>query len=366
MLTLLRVRGVPVMVAPSWLLIGLLLTLVYGPVIDDAVVGISRPVAYLTAFGFAVLFALCVLAHELGHTLVSIALGYPVTRVVLFVLGGVSEIEGEPTRPRHELAIAAAGPLVSLVIAAGAFGGYAASPAGSVAAAIFALVAWSNLVLAAFNLLPGLPLDGGRLLRAAVWGLGASNARSTRVAAWSGRGFAVLLAAATLVLARGPQAFATTALMLFLALYLWVSATASLTLARLRERLPGVDLRSLLRPGLLVPADLSVAEALRRVWEAGARGLVIVDATQRPVSIVDEQLIGAVPPERRPWTPVADVAHPLGEHGVVAVDGDAAALLEHVQHHPAREYLAVSADGSPAGIIATADFARVLKEHSTR
>ena len=92
MLTLSRIRGVPVMVSPSWLLIGLLLTVVYGPVIADAVDGITDGVAYLTAFGFSLLFAVCILAHELGHTLVSKALGYPVTRVVLFVLGGVSDI----------------------------------------------------------------------------------------------------------------------------------------------------------------------------------------------------------------------------------------------------------------------------------
>lgn len=364
MLTLARVAGVPIMVSPSWLLIGLLLTYVYGPIVDDAVSDIGRGGAYAVAFGFSLLFAACVLAHELGHTLVSQALGYPVKRVVLFALGGVSEIDGEPTRARHELAIAAAGPLVSIGLAAGTFGGYYASDDGSIAAALFALLAWSNLVLAAFNLLPGLPLDGGRILRAAVWGLGASSIAGTRVAGWCGRVFAVVLAVGTLLLVRGPDAIPATVLTCFLALYLWVSASASLTIARLRSRLPEVDVDQLLRPGLLVPDDLSVAEALRRVWQSGARGLVVVDAAQRPTAIVDELQIGAVPPPRQAWTPVSEVARPITDGTTVVAGTDAEALLEHMQRHPAREYLVVSGDGQPAGIIATADFARMLKEHS--
>lgn len=366
MLTLARVRGVPIMVSPSWLLIGVLLTVIYGPVIDDAVDDVSGSTAYLVAFSFSLLFAVCILAHELGHTLVSTALGYPVKRVVLFVLGGVSEIDGEPTRARHELAIAAAGPLVSIVIAGAAFGGYFASPAGSIGAALFALLAWSNLVLAAFNLLPGLPLDGGRILRAAVWGFGASSVTSTKVAAWCGRVFAVLIVAVGLLVIRGPESLPASVLTAFLGLYLWVSATASLRVAQLRSRLPEIRVETLLRPGLLVPDDLSVAEALRRVWEAGARGLVLVDSALRPTAIVDEQLIGAVDAQRQPWTPVRDVAHPIGDGATVALGTDATALLEHIQTHPAREYLVLAADGAPAGIIATSDFARELKEHSSR
>lgn len=362
MLTLGRVRGVPIMVAPSWLLIGVLLTLVYGPIIDDLVDDISGSTAYASALGFSILFALCILAHELGHTLVCLALGYPVKRVVLFLLGGVSELEGEARRARHELVIAASGPLVSVAIAGAAFGGYTATDPRSLFGVLLALLAWSNVVLAAFNLLPGLPLDGGRILRAVVWGCGASAITGTRVAAWSGRVFAVLVAVGGAVLNRGPDAVAGVMLSFVLAVYLWISATQSLRVAELLARLPRVRVADLLRPGLLVPADLSVAEALRRVWEGNARGLVLLDATERPSAIVDEMLIGAVPPERRAWTQVSEVARPLEPGLTVPADVDADGLLKHMQRNPAREYLAVDADGAPAGIIATIDFARRLKE----
>lgn len=361
MLTLGRVRGVPIVVSPSWLFIGLLLTAVYGPIVDRAVPGISASTAYLTSFGFSVLFALCILAHELGHTLASTALGYPVKRVVLFLLGGVSEIEGEPTRARHELAIAVSGPLVSLVIAAGAFGGYLATGSPSLIGVLLALLAWSNVVLTAFNLLPGLPLDGGRILRAVVWGLGASSVTGTRVAAWSGRVFAVLIAITGFVLNRGSTGILAAVMSIALAAYLWVSASQSLKIAELLNRLPGVRVADLLRPGLLVPADLSVAEALRRVWQSDARGLVLLDAAEQPSAIVDEVVIGAVPPDRRPWTQVSEVARPLEPGLLVPVGLDATDLLKQMQRTPAREYLVVETDGSPAGIIATVDFARRLK-----
>ncbi|MEO9138541.1 MAG: site-2 protease family protein [Jatrophihabitans sp.] len=356
-----HVRGVPVVVSPSWVFIGVLLTVVYGPVVRHAVTDISGSTAYLAAFGFSVVFALCILAHELGHTVVSTALGYKVKRVVLFVLGGVSEIDGEPTRPRDELAIAASGPFVSVIIAAAAFAGYLGVERGSLLGVLLALLAWSNVALAAFNLMPGLPLDGGRILRAAVWGFGASSTTATRVAAWSGRFFAVVVAVLGVVLNSGPDTVAVSILTLFLAVYLWASATQSLKVAELISRLPLVRIPDLLRPGLLVPADLSVAEALRRVWESNARGLVVLDTADRPSAIVDEALIGAIPPERRPWTQVSEVAAPLSPGRTVSARVDAKALLQHMQRHPAHEYLALDQDGAPAGIIATIDFANQLR-----
>lgn len=360
-ITLGRFRGVPIVVAPSWLLITVLLAIIYGPIVRDAAPQASSSTAYVASFGFAVLFALCILAHELGHTVVSMALGHPVRRVVLFLLGGISEMDGEPERARDELLIAAAGPFVSVALAGIAWGISTTASAHSIYGILCALLAWSNIVLAVFNLLPGLPLDGGRLLRAIVWGAGASPLTGTRVAAWAGRALAVLVAVSGLIVDRTSAGVAAGLLSFALAAYLWLGATQSLKSADLLQRLPNVRVPELLRPGLLIPSDLSVAEALRRVWDRNARGLVIVDSAQHPSAIVDEVLIGLVPPERRPWTAVTDVARPLEPGLVVPVSIDAKELLERMQTTPAREYLAVSEDGSPAGIIATADFARLLR-----
>ncbi len=135
----------------------------------------------------------------------------------------------------------------------------------------------------------------------------------------------------------------------------------SLKLAQLMAKLPEVSVAELLRPGMFIPADISVNEALRRAWDSQARGLVLLDPGQQPTAIVDEVQIGAVPPDRRPWTPVSAVARPL-EAGLMVPDGiDAQGLLRRMQTTPAHEYLVVRPDGSAAGIIATRDFAQRLQ-----
>lgn len=356
-----RFFGVPLYFAPSWLIIAGLLTVYYAPIVRDVVPGVSGSATYLGAFAFAVLFALCVLAHELGHTAVSLLLGNPVRRVVIFLLGGVSEIERDPARPRDEFLISAAGPLVSLLLT-GAFGGATQVVAhDSMAGVLVALLFWSNLVVVAFNILPGLPLDGGRMLRAVVWAISRSRMTGTRIGAYAGYGVAVLVALSGLLANRTSLGFTAGVFSFALSAYLWFGATQSLRVGELLEKVPAVHVDALLRPGLLVPPDLSVAEALRRVWTGHARGLVLTDSYDRPRAIVDEARIGAVPPERRPWTPLDAVARPLEPGLILSRRLAGEDLLAAIRATPAHEYLVVNDDGTPAGILATADLAAVLK-----
>ncbi len=354
------VRGVPILVAPSWLLVAVLLTAVYTPVLRNAVDGLGAGAATVAALGFAVVFAGCVLLHEVGHSLVSIALGHRVRSITLFALGGVSEIDGEPDRARDELLISAAGPLVSVGIAAAAWGLWQLTPDYSLLGAFAALLCWSNAVLAAFNLLPGLPLDGGRLLRAAVFGLGASRLSATRVAAWVGRLVALAVVASAFFVERGTGGVAAAVMSVALGAYLWFGAGQAVVGASVTARLPGIDVAALLRPGLFVRADVSVAEALRQARATGAQGLVLLDAADRPSALVDEVLISAVPLERQAWTPVSSVARPLTAELTVPATIAPSELLEHIQAAPAREYLVVDGAGAPVGLLNARDFARQL------
>lgn len=352
--------GVPIYFAPSWLLIAGLLTYYYGPIVERAVPGVSSSSAYLVAFVYAVLFALCVLAHEVGHTAVSLLLGKPVKRIVIFLLGGVSEIEREPDRPRDEFLIAAAGPFVSALITGGLALGYLALDHQSMLGVLVLLLFWGNLIVVAFNLLPGLPLDGGRLLRSAVWAVARSRLAGTRAGAWAGRIVAVGVLVLSPVLNQGALGFSAGIITVMLAVYLWFGAGQSLKLAEVMDRLPRVDLESLLRPGLLVSPDLSIAEALRRMWQGSARGLVLIDARDQPAAIVEEARVNAVEPDRRAWVQLSAVARPL-EAGLVLQRGlSGEALLDAVRQTPASEYLVVDDNGAPAGILATADLAAAL------
>jgi Zn-dependent protease len=291
----------------------------------------------------------------------SLALGKPVRRVVVFLMGGMSEVESQLERPRDELLVAAAGPLVSIAVTGLTAVGYANLPSHTLLGALVALLFWSNLVLTVFNLLPGLPLDGGRLLRAALQGLGASSRISTAVAAWCGR----LLAAGVLLLGiaiRDPS-WGTTGVVVsgVLAFYLWVGAARSQRLAVMLERIPRLRAAELLRPGLFVASDETVAKALDRAWSAGARGLVTVDGRGQPVGIVDELRAGAVPPERRPWVAISEVARPLEDGLVLPVRLEGQALVTALQTTPSREYLVVNEDGTPAGMLSALDVATALQ-----
>jgi CBS domain-containing protein len=220
---------------------------------------------------------------------------------------------------------------------------------------------WGNLVVAAFNLLPGLPLDGGRLLRALVWSVARSRLSATRISAWCGRVIAVVVAGSGIIVNRDTFGVTPTLITLVLAAYLWVGAGQSLRLAEVLDRAPSLSLATLLRPGLLVRSDVSVAEALRRAQDENVGGLVVVDASDHPSAIVDERQISAVPVPQRPWTAVSAVARPLADGMVLPVDLSGTALLDAVRATPASEYLVVDARGTPAGILSTADLASALR-----
>jgi Zn-dependent protease len=359
------VRGVPVDVAPSWIAICLLLTLVYGPVIETAVPSAGSTTAYVASLGFAIVFAVCILAHEVGHTLVGLALGHPVRRIVLFALGGMSEMDDEPERARDDLLISGAGPAVSLAIAGVGWAAGLGLAGDTLWGALFDLLCWSNLLIAAFNLLPGLPLDGGRLLRGLLHACGVRVTAATVAAAWTGRALAVAVALSGLLVERTALGLAAGVISIGLAAYLWFAAGLAIRASRLLDRLPAVHVEDLLRPGLLVPFDVSVAEALRRAWAREVRGIVLVDSHEQPSAIVDEARIVQIPEQQRPWVQVSTVSRPLVDGLILPAGLDAHGLLKRMRDVPATEYLVVHADGSPAGIITAADFARRLSRVET-
>lgn len=358
-----RFFGVPVYFTPSWLLIAGIITFAYAGYVEREVTGITTGGSYAVAFAFAVLLALSLLAHELGHTAVSLALGMPVRRVVIFLLGGVSEITTEPRRPGEEYLVAVAGPLVSLFLGAVGAALLPLTTDGSVAQVLIRLLVVSNLLVMVFNMLPGLPLDGGRLLRAGVWQLAGDRLTGTRAAAWGGRVIAVLVVVAAIALSQDYSglAFGNLFLGALLAAFIWVGANQSLAAATINSRLPALRVADLVRPALEVPASLPVAEALRRAWESRMGAMVVVDTNGRPTAVVSETHVRAVPEPRRPWITVSEVSRPLEpgltlSHGLSGKD-----VLEALRSTPATEYLVEGVDGALVGVLAAADVARSLR-----
>jgi len=191
--TLFGVRGVPVRIDRSFLLVVAFVTYLFYGRLTDVLGGEGPVILLLSAVAAAVLFFASILAHELGHALTSLDRDIPVVSITLFALGGVTQSTREARRALDEFVIVGIGPFVSLVLAGG-FGLLATATQGWTAmAAVMGYLGWTNLLLAVFNIVPGYPLDGGRLLRALLWGVTGKPNQATRWAARVGQVFALLV-----------------------------------------------------------------------------------------------------------------------------------------------------------------------------
>ena len=224
-------------------------------------------------------------------------------------------------------------------------------------------------MIGVLNLVPGLPLDGGRVLKALVWGASGNQHRATIVAGWGGRLTALALLAWPLVqepVIGEPPSILDLVLVFILGLFLWTGATAAMAHARLRERLPALVARPLARRTLTVPADLPLAEAVRRAQEAQAGSIVTVSPDGTPVGIVSEAAVTAMPAERRPWVPVSTVARAIEEGLTLPATVAGEDLVLAISRRPAEEYLLVEADGRIYGVLSTADVDRAFRDNGRR
>ena len=338
----------------------MLIAFFFTPVVVQQIPSLGS-LGYLVGFAFAVLLGLSVLVHELSHSVTALAYRYQVRRITLHILGGLSEIEGDARRPWPDLVIAFMGPFASLVLAAGSFALLQVLPTGTVVHLVAWQIAAANLIVGLFNLLPGLPLDGGRIARDLVWALTGREATGTVVASWLGRVVAVVIAAlAVLPTLRGYTDWFWLLWGMAIAAFIWVQAGAALRMSRLRSKLPAVTARALTRRAIPVPADTTVAEAMQRLEAAQAGGLVTTDRFERPVGIVNEEAVRALPVERRPWVPVSSVSRSLAEAARVPVDAVGEDLVGLLQSFPAPEYLVVTPDGSIYGVLTYSDVERAV------
>jgi Zn-dependent protease len=192
--TLFKIRGIPLRIHPSWFVILLLATLAFQQHYSQALnPAPAEPQRWVLALVTAVLLFVSVLLHELGHSLVALAQGVKVRSITLFLLGGVASVERECSTARGALLVAAAGPAVSLVLGAGLLAmAHNAAHLSPVLGAMAAELGGLNMVLALFNLLPGLPLDGGLIVKALVWQVTGSQRKGLQVANASGTFLAYL------------------------------------------------------------------------------------------------------------------------------------------------------------------------------
>lgn len=278
------VARIPLRIHLSWLVVLFLVT----SSLSVSLAPVAGPFAPVVGLVTAMAFFAALVAHELGHALVARRVGVGVSAITLFVFGGVASLEGEPQRPRDELAIAIAGPIVSLVVAGVTFAlSLLALP--PVLVEPLRWLARVNAGIAVFNLLPGFPLDGGRVLRGILWAIWHDAYRATNTAARIGRGVAY----AMITLGVGVAAFG------FIGDGLWIGLVGWFLLSAARAAVP---------PLPTIPANASVATYVNFVMTTGDRRPFLIVDNQRALGAITIERALRVPPQFRQVVTVRDLA----------------------------------------------------------
>lgn len=358
-----RVAGAPVIVTPTWLLAAVLLTAAFAPSVRNAT-GLGSG-AYVVALVFVVLLFVSVFAHEVAHGLVGRARGQDPSEFVLTLWGGHTAFRGPAGGPATAALVAVAGPVTNVVLAGVFLGLSRLVPDQSLPQWLLWSGAFSNGFVAVFNLLPGLPLDGGQLLESAVWAGTHDRTRGTVVAAWTGRAVAVLVVLWALLPAlasgRSPSLF-TVVWAVLIGSFLWSGATAALRAARQQRVVRVLSVRTVGRPAVAVGHEESVAVAGARAAAAGASEVVVLAPDGRPAAYVDTAAAASVPPERAGLTSVASVSVPLPVGAVVDGRLEGEPLLRALSDASRLSPVLVAlVDGRVVALVRTADVVAAIR-----
>lgn len=362
---LFRIAGIDVGVHPSWLVVFGLVTWslasgYFPQVLRDGDTTLHWALGAISAL----LLFVAVLVHELAHSLVARAQGLDARSITLFIFGGVSNLGGESPRPSVEFLVAIVGPLSSFAIAGLAFAGALAAPPSSAADALLSYLAIVNVILGVFNLIPGFPLDGGRVLRSIVWQATGSLRRATEVAGAAG----TIVAYALLVWGFFEVLNGDVFRGIWIAAIGWflqTASAASVQQVRLEEALRGTRVADIVRPdpGTVAPA-LSVADLIEDYFLPQNRRAMPVAEDGRLLGIVTLGDIREVPLERRATTPVGSVMGGRDELVTVTPASSLAAALEAIGRGD-YEQVPVVANGRLVGMLTRADLLRQFQLRET-
>ena len=355
-----RIFGIPLNVDSSWFLIFALLSWMlainyYPGEFQDWPQWQYWLMGMVTSFFLFV----SVILHELGHSLVARRFRLPVQRITLFVFGGIAQIAGEPPSAWAEFWIALAGPIVSFFLAAAFYFVTPLAEGMEALSAFFKYLAFINLVLAGFNLIPGFPLDGGRIFRSLLWGITGDLRKATIVAANVGRFFAfafIFLGALQIIAGRIMDGLWT----IFIGLFLESAASSQIHQQEVRTLLIRHKVQEAMNPNFaIVPADSSLQEIVdRHVLGMGRRAVIVVDDGDIAGMLTLHHL-KSVSPEKWPIVQVAQVMLPFSRMRWVTPDTDMWSTLQAMDKDGVNQ-LPVLREGKLVGIITRGDLISFL------
>jgi Zn-dependent protease/predicted transcriptional regulator len=362
--TLFRIFGLPIKANLSWLfLVGLVMfTLAEGLIPEQLDGQYAWYVRWgLAAAGTVGLFA-SLIVHELCHSLVARSTGMPVSGITLFIFGGVSQLEDEPPTAKAEFAMAVVGPLASIVLGGVFLGSFLVAKVLGLPQTVVVVVKWLgiiNLVLAGFNSLPAFPLDGGRVVRSAIWAITDELKLATHVAANIGSMFGlglILLGVFLLFNAVLPGLW-----LMVIGFFLRQSALGSLRMTMIREELAGEQVSRFMTTDLVtVPHDLPLDEFVQDyVFHHRFSYYPVVDEEGRLAGLVSAK--GPADVEQEQWgsTTVQELMSEPDEHLVLDPDSDAVDALSSLRQREEHRGIVVE-EGRPVGIVSLRDLLQFL------
>jgi Zn-dependent protease/CBS domain-containing protein len=358
------ISGFEIRIDHSWFVIFFLILWTFTTgVFPAAYPGLDTPTYIGMGVSGTLLFFASVLGHELSHSVVARSKGIPVEGITLFIFGGMAHTRMEFEKPGDEFQIAGIGPLSSLLIA-GLFwlvawgGGQVGWPVAVTGVASY--LATINVALAVFNLLPGFPLDGGRLFRAGVWKITGDLAKATRWASMGGKVLGYLLVGFGLV-----NVFAGNLVgglwLVFIGWFVQVAAASSYAQYLLGRSLEGVSAGEIMTPDpVTVPPEVSLQDFIEdHVFQGRHQSYPVVEEG-RPVGIITLNQVKQVPREDWPQRTVRDAMAYAGSGMIARPEESMSRVLQQLGQSSARRVL-VTRNGQLAGIITPADVARWLE-----
>ena len=355
-----RIFGIAVDLDYSWFLVFGLLTWVLAVSYYPAEFkNWSAGEYWLIGVMTAVLLFVCVLLHEFGHSVVAKGFGIPVPRITLFIFGGVSQIAEEPPNAAAEFWIAAAGPAVSFVLAAIFWGLRPILASAPPLQALVKYMALLNLVLGVFNLIPGFPLDGGRVFRSIVWGVTKNFRRATVMAALTGRffGFILIFLGVAQVLAGGFLNGLWTA---FIGWFLESAAASQVQQQMMKDLLAGRKVSEIMsRDCTRVPDDLTLQDVVEKHILAGGHRCFVVSRGEQTIGVLTLTEIRNVARASWPTTRVTDVMIPFDKLISTPANAEAMTTIESMGRSGVNQ-LPVVEDGKIIGMFSREDLVHYL------
>lgn len=357
-----RVFGVPVRLAPSWFVIAVVVVLLFAPQVQAAI-GLEPPGNYLVAALYAVLLLVSVLIHELAHALAARAIGLPVHEIVADLWGGHTQYEDAAPTPGRTALVAVVGPVANAGLALLGWLALGSLDVGVTRLLVVALV-FTNAFVAAFNLAPGLPLDGGRVVESAVWALHGRRWAGMLTAGWCGRVVAaavVLWSIGRPLLAGRLPGVSEGIWAVLIAGLLWQGATAAIGSGRVLRRADQLRLAAHVEPARAISVDSPdwappmVRDPVSGVVSApAAPHLVALDPAGRAVGVLMSRdayrLLSRQTPRPPVGTPLSAVMTVLSPAVTLHEDASGESVLQALVAAPAQVYVVVDGSGRVIGV----------------